>query len=450
MVKVYVKAEVLKSLKERQEKNKLEYFKKELLKVLEQVEKRENNAISKAIEDYDNSMAKTFIQEFGVEKAGYGIGTIRVWKGEKFRKIAPGKWRKIYDSNTRGARQSVAIIKKKVENAKNIDELMQIVTENTNRFMDADGKLLSIVEELKNVVNENKGRINSYRSEKNETKKELRFENIPKTSYDTEDKEEVLKKVINEINTKEPTNPVLKNVLNLFINNINKLYPDFKLIIVNKGNSCSPTTGELKIDLDRTDDFVKSFVHEWMHMIDYKCGDNAYATMRNEQLQNIIKNTKITDVPNNIQSAIFGDVVPDFRAELLSRIPSFLKISSSSKNYKEAQFKNKMLLFGAEAGKNNEYEADKKRNRNNSALSDIMDALSGGKLYDLKLFSEGHGNEFKAVYNRASEIMSDYASLCFTKPKQVELLKKNYPELCEELDRSLNVYAKKLEEMIYG
>lgn len=450
MVKVYVKAEVLKSLKERQEKNKLEYFKKELLKVLEQVEKRENNAISKAIEDYDNSMAKTFIQEFGVEKAGYGIGTVRVWKGQKFRKIAPGKWRKIYDSNTRGARQSVAIIKKKVENAKNIDELMQIVTENTNRFMDADGKLLSIVEELKNVVNENKGRINSYSSEKRESKKELKFENLPETSYDTPEKEEVLKDVIKKINSIEPTNPVLKNIFNLFINNMNSLYPDFKLVFVNKGNSCSPTTEELKIDPDKTDDFVKSFVHEWMHMIDYKCGDNAYATMRNEQLQNIIKNTKITDVPKNIQSAIFGDVVSDFRAELLSRIPSFLKISPSSKDYKEAQFKNNMLLSIAEVGKNNEYEADKKRNRNNSALSDIMDALSGGKLYDLKLFSEGHGKEFRAVYNRASEIMSDYASLCFTKPEHVVLLKKNYPELCEELDRSLNIYAKKLEEMIYG
>ena len=161
MVKVYVKAEVLKSLKERQEKNKLEYFKRELLKVLEQAEKRENNAISKAIENYDNSMSKTFSQEFGVEKAGYGIGTIRVWKGEKYRKIAPGKWRKVYEADSRGARQSIAIIRKKIQNATSTDELLQIVMENTNRFMDADGKLLPIVEELKKAVNESKGKINA-------------------------------------------------------------------------------------------------------------------------------------------------------------------------------------------------------------------------------------------------------------------------------------------------
>ena len=94
---IVVKASIIKSLNERQDKKQLEYFKKELTKVLEQAEKRENNAISKAIEDYDNSMAKTFLNEYGIEKArGYGIGTVREWKGEKFRKIAPGKWRKIY------------------------------------------------------------------------------------------------------------------------------------------------------------------------------------------------------------------------------------------------------------------------------------------------------------------------------------------------------------------
>ena len=153
--------EVLKSIQKGKDKQQLEYFKRELIKILEQNENKREEIISKSIEEYDKSIAKTFRQEFGVEKAGYGIGTVRVWKGEKYRKIAPGKWRKIYDSNTRGARQSVAIIKKKIQNAESIDELLQIVMENTNRFMDADGKLLPIVEELKNAVNESKGKLNA-------------------------------------------------------------------------------------------------------------------------------------------------------------------------------------------------------------------------------------------------------------------------------------------------
>ena len=133
MSKLVVSSEIAKSLTE---KNKLNYFKRELIKILEKSDEI-------------------------VEKAGYGIGVVRVWKGEKYRKIAPGKWRKIYESNTRGARQSINIIRKKIQNAASTDELLQIVMENTNRFMDAEGKLLPIVEELKRAVNESKGKLNA-------------------------------------------------------------------------------------------------------------------------------------------------------------------------------------------------------------------------------------------------------------------------------------------------
>ena len=156
-MKVVVNAELIKSLNKKKDAAQLNYFKKELIKVLE---KNDEEIVSKAIEDYDNSIKKTY-SEIGIEKAGYGIGTVRVWKGQKFRKIAPGKWRRIYDSNTRGARQSINIIKKKIANAQSIDELLQLVMENTNRFMDAEGKLLPIVEELQNAVKESKGRLNT-------------------------------------------------------------------------------------------------------------------------------------------------------------------------------------------------------------------------------------------------------------------------------------------------
>ena len=96
-MKVVVSAELIKSLNKKKDAAQLNYFKKELIKVLE---KNDEEIVSKAIEDYDNSIKKTY-SEIGIEKAGYGIGTVRVWKGQKFRKIAPGKWRRIYDSNTR-------------------------------------------------------------------------------------------------------------------------------------------------------------------------------------------------------------------------------------------------------------------------------------------------------------------------------------------------------------
>lgn len=167
------KIEFQKSLQKIKDNKQLEYFKKELIKILEASE----NKISKAIEDYDKSIAKTFRDEFGIEKAGYGIGTVRVWKGQKFRKIAPGKWRRIYDSNTRGASQSIAILTKKIQNAQSIDELLQLVMENTNRFMDSDGKLLPIVEKLQTAVKESKSRLNAGKPTTQEQIEQFKKEN---------------------------------------------------------------------------------------------------------------------------------------------------------------------------------------------------------------------------------------------------------------------------------
>ena len=162
---ITVKKSVYDNLINKHSNRILNHFKKELLKILEESEVREEKIISKAIEDYDNSMARTFLTEYSINKSrGYGIGTVREWKGHKYRKIAPGKWRKIYDVHSRGANQSIAIIKKKIENAKSIDELLQLVMENTNRFMDSDGKLLPIVEELKNAVNERKSKLNTSKT----------------------------------------------------------------------------------------------------------------------------------------------------------------------------------------------------------------------------------------------------------------------------------------------
>lgn len=152
------KEEFQKSLQKIKDKKQLEYFKRELIKVLEASEDK----ISKAIEEYDRSMNKTLWQEFAIEKSrGYGIGTIREWNGRKYKKIAPNKWRLVYESNSRGARQSIAYLKKVVMEAKSTDELLEIVMQNINRFQDANGKTLDIVSELQNAVKESKTRLNA-------------------------------------------------------------------------------------------------------------------------------------------------------------------------------------------------------------------------------------------------------------------------------------------------
>jgi len=95
-------------------------------------------------------------QEDGeMKKAGLPVGTIRDRKGGmKFVKVAPGKWRPKYDGQTRGAAQAVAAIKKKIAEAKDAREMLNIVMENRDRFSDKNGNPLPFVQELSACVNE--------------------------------------------------------------------------------------------------------------------------------------------------------------------------------------------------------------------------------------------------------------------------------------------------------
>ena len=124
----------------------LKEFKKEILAILkEKFNDLENTKIMKSLLDVAGDLL--------IQKGrAANIGEVREWKGQKFKKIAPNKWRPIYDSNTRGAKQSIKILAKKVANAKSENEVLQIVTENKDRFIDKNGKKLEIVEELKNAV----------------------------------------------------------------------------------------------------------------------------------------------------------------------------------------------------------------------------------------------------------------------------------------------------------
>ena len=43
------------------------------------------------------SVYDTFLDDIDFQKSrGYGIGTIREWRGKKYKKVAPGKWREVY------------------------------------------------------------------------------------------------------------------------------------------------------------------------------------------------------------------------------------------------------------------------------------------------------------------------------------------------------------------
>ena len=142
----------LDDMHKEEEAETLAYFKRELLKHL--------NTLKDEKETHTERLEKA-IFALSLIKSGYPVGTERTWRGTKFKKVAQGKWRRIYDSETRGAKMSIARLKKQVEKCESIDELFDIVMNNTHRFSDANGKPLAIVKELKAAVDEKKKALNA-------------------------------------------------------------------------------------------------------------------------------------------------------------------------------------------------------------------------------------------------------------------------------------------------
>lgn len=126
--------------------DKFESIKAKVIAHLEELENQENNE-KKAIK-------KSLLEAESMEKSGKGlpVGTVREWKGKKYVKIAPGKWKPKYDSESRGAKMAVAAIKKKAQACKDGKELMQLMLENRDRFSDANGRPLPFVKELSEYI----------------------------------------------------------------------------------------------------------------------------------------------------------------------------------------------------------------------------------------------------------------------------------------------------------
>ena len=90
-------------------------------------------------------------------KATYPVGTIRVWKGKKYIKTAPGKWQRKFDSAGRGTNQAIKGIMRKINEAKTPEDLYQIVMQNHSRFRDQEGRMLPEVQELHDLVAQRQG-----------------------------------------------------------------------------------------------------------------------------------------------------------------------------------------------------------------------------------------------------------------------------------------------------
>jgi len=134
-------------LKSENNYSKLDQIKKFLISIL-------NDKLKKSFENLFFDMN----EELLIKGKSYPVGTIREWQGKRFKKISKGKWMRSYSEGEKSTGENIAIAKtiKKIQNAKSISELAQIVRDNKSRFEGKDGKIHPTVKQILGIAKEKK------------------------------------------------------------------------------------------------------------------------------------------------------------------------------------------------------------------------------------------------------------------------------------------------------
>lgn len=175
MAKFVIKASEFKNVCKAVNDRKLAELKNEIIEILKKQEERE---VKKAVEFFEAQEAhythleKSTLSGKWVEKAGYGVGTVRVWKGKKYKKIAPGKWARMYEKEGRGTNIAIGKLIAKVQNIDNVEDLMAFVQANKQRFVDENGMDLPVLDKLRAAVDARNDNVGSKGTSKPAEKKD--------------------------------------------------------------------------------------------------------------------------------------------------------------------------------------------------------------------------------------------------------------------------------------
>jgi hypothetical protein len=217
--------DIQKSEGENPKDPKFEYFKKKILDHLAELEKKENHSIAKAID----------IDEW-IQKANFPVGTVRTWNGQKFKKITPKKWARVYETESKGAKLAVAALRRKAAACRNSEELLQLCLENMERFRDNNGHPLPFMQEFSEYVSglndaHEKGAAKGKKIDEIWNKQQARIKELRKKGYSDEqiDNDDVIKqtkKDMQDLDKKpakeEPKLDISKDGLKLHFEGSNK------------------------------------------------------------------------------------------------------------------------------------------------------------------------------------------------------------------------------------
>ena len=156
MARFMIKASEFKNICKAENDRLFEEIRNEMIEILKKQDEKE---VKKAI-DYFNSqelhythLEKSFNGKW-IEKAGYGVGTVRIWKGKKYKKIAPGKWARVFDKEGRGTNIAMGKLLSELKKIPKGDyeKLMEFSLMNKQRFVDENGIDLPVLDKLRAAV----------------------------------------------------------------------------------------------------------------------------------------------------------------------------------------------------------------------------------------------------------------------------------------------------------
>lgn len=164
----------------------LEQLKKEVIEILKRKEKQENKDIQKAIESFEKEeknhsyLEKSITGEW-IEKAGYAVGQMRIWRGKKYKKVStsPSRWVRVYDSHSRGAAISIGKYIAQVNKCKSVEELYQFCMKEKALFKDDNGVDLPILDKLKKEIDKKNESLSSQATSSKETTNTKKEETKP-------------------------------------------------------------------------------------------------------------------------------------------------------------------------------------------------------------------------------------------------------------------------------
>lgn len=220
------------------------------------------------------------------------------------------------------------------------------------------------------------------------------------------------------------------------------------------------------------DDFagqVQTTLHEQMHLIDmYLRTDPRYGgkwfSSGQEDLLKFFKNQADPTVIKPLEDfkmsdkvkKLFADFDDEYTAIHDRLYEEYKKRSSelSDRYWKKHEInasEYKKLLKKAET----EYEDQLNYQRRNAMgggitnLQDIYDAISGGRFRDTTYnhIHYGHGSSYyRTIANRCEESLANYGALSITRPDLIDLLREDYPELVDRLEKTIQKMLEKVGE----